>query len=66
MNKNILVKSLGQGIVCWILLALLLSFTKDMTFVQALSAPYTIMTSVAAVVGSYIGYVRKAKKQALP
>ena len=65
MDKNILVKSLGQGIVGWILLALLLSFTKDMTFVQAFAAPSTITMSVATVVGSYVGYVRRAKKQTM-
>lgn len=65
MDKNIFVKSLGQGIIGWILLALLLSVTKDMNFLQALIAPYTIMMSVAGIVGCYIGYMRKAKKQAL-
>ena len=65
MNKNFLVKSLGQGVIGWVLLALLLSFTRDMPFVQALAAPYTIMMSVAAVIGCYVGYVRKAKKQAM-
>ena len=65
MDKNIFVKSLDQGIIGWILLALLLSVTKDMTFVQALVAPYTVMMSVAGIVGCYIGYMRKAKKQAL-
>lgn len=65
MNKNFLVKSLGQGVVGWVLLALLLSFTRDMTFVQALAAPHTIMMCVAAVIGCYVGYVRKAKKQAM-
>ena len=65
MNKNFFIKSLGQGVIGWVLLALLLSFTKDMTFVQALVAPYTIMMSVAAVVGSYIGYMRREKRQAM-
>lgn len=65
MNKNFLIKSLGQGVIGWILLALLLSFTKDMTFVQALAAPSTITMSVAAVIGCYIGYMRRAKKQAM-
>ena len=61
MDKNILIKSLLNGVISLLVLAVLLSLIKDMSFVQALTVPYTIAVAIAAMVGSYIGFARKAK-----
>ena len=63
MDKNILIKSLLNGVITLLALAVILSLVKDVGFVQALIAPYTIAASIAAMVGSYIGFARKAKGQ---
>ena len=62
MDKNILFKSLLQGVVGMVIIALLLSILHDDSFLEVLVEPYTILMGVACVVGSYIGYSRKAKK----
>ena len=64
MNKNILFKSLLQGVVGMFILALVLSIVKDDSILKVLAEPYTILVGVSAVIGSYIGYLRKAKKEA--
>ena len=64
MNKNILFKSLLQGVAGMLILALLLSIVKDVSILEVLVRPYTILIGVSAAIGSYIGYVRKAKKEA--
>ena len=61
MNKNILVKALINGIISLLVLAVLLSLINGMGFMAALMAPYTILAAVSAVVGSYIGFARKAR-----
>lgn len=61
MDKNILIKSLLNGVISLLVLAVLLSLIKDMSFVQALTELYTIAVAIAAMVGSYIGFARKAK-----
>ena len=61
MGNNILIKSLLNGVISLLVLAVLLSLGKDMSFVQALTVPYTIAAAIAAMVGSYIGFARKAK-----
>ncbi len=60
MDKNILIKALINGVAGWLVLAVFLSLIKDMSLVQAMIAPYTIAMSVAALVGSYIGFLRRA------
>ena len=62
MDKNILFKSLLQGVVGMLLLALVLTFVNHDPFLVVLAKPYTILMGIAAVVGCYIGYTRKAKK----
>ena len=64
MDKNILFKSLLQGIAGMIILALLCSIVKDDSFLELLVEPETILIGISAVIGSYIGYQRKAKKEA--
>jgi hypothetical protein len=61
MDKKIVIKSLLNGIISLLVLALLLGLVKDQGFVQALTAPYTIAVALVAIVGSYIGFARKAK-----
>jgi hypothetical protein len=62
MDKTILGKSLLNGVIAWILIALILFLLKGMAFTQALTAPYTIFMAIAAVIGSYIGYMRKPRR----
>ena len=64
MDKNILFKSLLQGIAGMLLFALLVSVVRAESILQVLAAPYTIVLGVSAVVGSYAGFLRKAKKEA--
>ena len=63
MNKNIIIRSLLETLVGWVLLALLLTQVKDVTFVQALLMSHTIALMVPAFVGACIGYRRKALKK---
>ena len=63
MDKNILFKSLLQGIAALLLFALLVSVVRTEPILQVLAAPYTILLGVSAVVGSYAGFLRKAKKE---
>ena len=64
-NVSIVIRSLIEGVIGWVFLALILSQMKDITFIQALLTPYTIAMMVSAFVGGCIGYRRKAlKKQA--
>ena len=61
MDKNILIKSLLNGVISLLVLAVLLSLRTDMSFVQALTVPYALVVAITAMVGSYIGFARKAK-----
>ena len=62
MNKNIIIKSLLNGILAFILVALVLSL-KGMAIAQAIIAPYTIFLAISAIVGSFIGFTLKAMRQ---
>ena len=64
MYKNLLFKSLLQGVAGMLIAALLLSIVKDDSILEVLVGPYTIFIGVSAVIGSYIGYLKKAKKEA--
>ena len=61
MDRNTLIKSLLNGVISLLVLAVLLSLIKGMSFVQALTVPYTIAAAIVAMVCSYIGFARKAK-----
>ena len=68
MNKrintaNIILSALIESVIGWMLLALVLTLMKDVTFMQALTAPYTIGIAVSAFLGCYIGFQRKAAKK---
>ena len=56
-------RALIESVIGGLLLALLLTLTKEISFVQALTEPVTIVAAVSAFSGSYIGFLRKARKQ---
>ena len=62
-NMNNILKALIESVIGGLLLALLLVLMKDITFVQALTAPATIIAVVSAFIGSCIGFQRKTRKQ---
>jgi uncharacterized protein YacL len=62
-NMNNIIKALVESVIGGLLLALLLVLMKDITFVQAITAPATIVAVVSAFIGSCIGFQRKARKQ---
>ena len=62
-NMNDILKALIESVIGGLLLALLLTLVKDITFVQAITAPATIIAVVSAFFGSLIGFQRKARKQ---
>ncbi|MDO4866033.1 MAG: hypothetical protein Q4C10_05710 [Clostridia bacterium] len=63
MNKNIIIKSLLNGIISFFLVALVLDLVRGIPFGKAIVDPYNIFIGVAAIIGSYIGFTRKALKQ---
>jgi len=65
MTKNIIIKSLVNGIMGWIIVALIFSLKRpDMTFVQGLTSMYPIYMGIAGFAGSLIGFsIRKNKDQ---
>ena len=64
MNRSIIIRTVIEGIIGWVLLALIVTFTKDITFVQAFFAPHTLVMASAGFIGGYIGLRRRAQKQA--
>ena len=62
MDKNILFKSLLQGVAVIVIVALLLSIVKDDSFLEVLAEPYTILMGIVAAAGSYSGFLRKEKR----
>lgn len=64
MNKNIIIRTVIEGLIGWVLLALVVTFAKDITFAQALFAPHTLVMASAGFIGGYIGLRRRAQKQA--
>ena len=61
-NMNNFVKALINGVLSWLLVALVLNLVKDVSFVQALTMPYTVALAASALAVSYIGFERKARK----
>lgn len=64
MNTNIIVRTVIEGLIGWVLLALIMTFMKDMTFVQALIAPQTLVMACSGFIGGYIGLRRRAQTKA--
>lgn len=59
MNKNIIIKSLLNGALTFVLVALVLSL-KGWAIAQAIASPCTISLAVTAAAGSFVGYAVKA------
>ena len=62
MNRNIIIRTVIEGLIGWVLLALIMTFVKDVPFMQALIAPHTLTMASAGFLGAYIGLQNKAKK----
>ena len=63
MNKNIIIKSLVNGILAFVLVALIQHLVKGVAVAQAVIAPYTIFLTISAIVGSFVGFNIKAMKE---
>ena len=63
MNKNIIIKSLINGVVSFFVVALVLDLVKGIPFGQALVNPFNIFLCISAIVGSFIGFSRKEKRK---
>ena len=63
MKKNIIVKSLVNGILAFVLVALVQYLVKGVAFAQAIVAPYTIYLTISAIVGSFVGFSIRTMKQ---
>ena len=63
MNKNIIIKSLVNGILAFVLVALVQHLVKGVAYAQAIVAPYTIFLTISAIVGSFVGFSIKATKE---
>ena len=61
MNSSFFVKALVNTILSWLLIALVFSLKKDISYVDALTLPYPILMSIVAGVASYIGMVLRKK-----
>ncbi len=64
MDKNILIRSLLQGLAGMILFALLFSIFKDDSFLDCLDEPYTVLCGITTFAGCYIGSLKRANKKA--
>lgn len=59
----LIVKSLINGAIGWLLISALLSVRRgDMTFRQSLTNRYSLAIAAAAVIGSFFGYWKKIRK----
>ncbi len=63
INKSIIIKSLINGVLSYFVVALVLTLARGVPFAKALTAPYTIILGVSALVGSAIGFIVKANKK---
>ena len=63
MNKNIIIKSLLNGILTFVVVALVQYLVEGVALTQAIAAPYTIFLAISAIVGSFIGFSIKAAKE---
>ena len=63
MSKNIIIKSVVESLIGWVLLAVVVMLTRNITFVQAFTSMHCILMTVAGFVGCCIGFQRKTKKQ---
>ena len=63
-TDNILVKALANGILGWVVFALITCLKADIRLGEAFVAPASIYAAVAAFIGCYIGYrIRENRAQ---
>jgi len=62
MKKNI-IRSLVNGALAFVLVALVLHLVKGVPVAQAINAPYTIFLAVSAIIGSFVGFSIKTMKE---
>lgn len=62
MKKNI-IKSLLNGILTFVVVALVQYLVKGVALTQAIAEPYTIFLAISAIVGSFVGFSIKAEKE---
>jgi len=63
MNRNMIIRTVIEGLIGWVLLALVVMYAKDITFMQAFIAPHTLVMASAGFLGGYIGMRKRAEKQ---
>ena len=63
MKKNIIIKSLVNGILAFVLVALVQYLVKGVAITQAIVAPYTIFLTISAIFGSFAGFSIKTMKE---
>lgn len=63
MSKNIIIRSVVESLIGWVLLAVVIMLTRNITFVQAFTSMHCILMASAGFIGCLIGRQRKAKKQ---
>ena len=61
--KKIIVKSLLNGILTFVVVALVQYLVKGVALTQAIAAPYTIFLTISAIVGSFVGFSIRTMKQ---
>ncbi len=57
-----MMRAFFNGVVSWLVLALLFTLVKGMAFTAALLTPYVFVLAIIAAVASYVGFVLKARK----
>ncbi len=57
-----LLRALFNGVISWLVLALLFTLVKGMAFTAALLTPYVFGLAIAAAVASYVGFLLKARR----
>ena len=62
MDKKILIRSLINGLLTWIIISLIRGIRQDLPVGKALINPYAIAVGVACVIASYIGFIRSGRK----
>lgn len=61
---SIIVKSVINGIITFLVVGLALSLIKGIAFVQVITMPYFLFIVSSVIVGSYIGFTKNEEKQA--
>ena len=63
MEKKDIIKALINALLTWLLVALVLSLKRHISYGEALTTSYTIVLAIVAGLGSFLGLMlRKNKK----